>query len=133
MIKPNYRGPERRKYMRLDADCAINYVKLTKELKPANDLTESSYSENISAGGIKFISNESFQVGTILEMQIKIPTFEHFITTIGKVIRVEKKEKNIFDVALAFVWIKDKDIKAIDSYIRKKELERIQSELKDLE
>lgn len=131
MDKSNYQGPERRKYMRLDADCAVNYVPLSKELKPLSDLTENSYSENISGGGIKFIAKELHQEGAILELQIKIPSLEQFITAIGKIVRVEKKEKNGYDVAMAFIWIKDKDIKAIDSYIKKKELERIQSQLKD--
>lgn len=129
MTGSSYRGPERRKYMRLDADCAVNYLKLSKDLKSVKDVTESSYSEDISAGGLKFKATEPYVVGTVLELQIKIPLTEQFITAIGKVVRSTKKDKDSYEIALLFIWIKDKDIKVIDDYVKRKELERIQSEL----
>mgnify|MGYP001616728992 CR=1 FL=1 len=132
MAKSAYKGPERRKYMRLEADCAVNYVKLSSDLKPVNGFVENSFSENISGGGIKFASKESCAVGTILELQFKIPPMKEFITAIGKVVRVDKMDKNNYEIAIAFIWIKDNDITSIDDYVKRKELERIQSELRDM-
>ena len=129
MAESSYKGPERRKYMRLDADCAVNYIKLSKDLKLVKDIAESSYSEDISAGGIKFITSEPYSIGTVIELQIKIPPVEQFIAMIGKVVRSNKKDKDHYEIALSFIWIKDKNIKIIDDYIKRKELERIQSEL----
>ncbi|MDD5680700.1 MAG: PilZ domain-containing protein [Candidatus Omnitrophica bacterium] len=125
-----YKGPERRTYMRLDADCAVSYIKLSADLRPAGDIVEDAYSKDISGAGIKFITAERIPEGTFLEVHIKIPTAGKVITAVGKVMRCESERKKFFRTAISFVWIAKNDKAAIDEYVKKIKLDMLRSETK---
>ena len=93
MVVDKYPGPERRSYMRLDTDCAVDYIRLSDSLKPAYNVVDDRYSKNISASGIKFIASEKVPVGSFLELHIKIPTVNRFIAAIGKVVRCDMEAR----------------------------------------
>jgi len=126
-----YKGPERRSYMRLDADCAVDYIKLSNDLKPMYDIVSDSYSKNISAAGVKFMTSEKIPIGSFLELHIKIPTTKKFIVAIGKVMRYESEKENKFGIAISFIWISKRDKGLIDEYVRNKRLEELRSEMKE--
>lgn len=117
-----YAGAERRGYMRLHTDCPVDYVRLSDDLKPAYDVVEDSYSKNISASGIKFISSENLSIGSFLELHIKIPAADRYIAAIGKVLRCEAEGGGHFGVALSFIWISQKDKQLIDEYVKNRKL-----------
>lgn len=132
MSANEYIGPERRTYMRLDTDCAIDYVKLSDDLKPVRrDLVDSSYSKNISGAGIKFLSKEKFPAGSFLELHIKIPNIDNFLIAICKVVRCEPEGKNSFGSAVAFVWISKKDRELLNAYVKGKKLDNLRSKIKE--
>lgn len=131
MTVERYKGPERRSYMRLDADCAVDYLKLSDELKPMYDIVNNSYSKNISASGIKFVIQEKVPLGSFLELHIKIPTVKKFIAAIGKVTRCDSEKEKNFGVGISFIWISKRDKELIDEYIRNKRLEELRSEMKE--
>ena len=131
MPPKRYRGPERRNFMRLEADCAIDYLKLSRDLKPVKELIDNSYSSNISATGVKFHVSEDIPVGTFLELHIKIPTVNKFITAVAKVVRCDKEGKDKYGAAISFIWISKKDKGLIDDYVRMKKLEKLRSEMKE--
>ena len=130
MVANKYKGPERRSYMRLNADCAVDYIKLSDDLKPAYDIVEDSYSKNISAAGIKFMASEKIPVGSFLELHIKIPTTNKFLTAIGKIVRCNMEKKENFGIAISFIWISERDKELIDEYVKSKKLQELRSEMK---
>ena len=125
-----YKGPERRTYMRLNADCAIDYVKLANDLKPMYNIVEDSYSKDISASGIKFASSEKMPIGAFIELHIKVPVIDKFIVAIGKVVRCDQEGKDDYGIALAFIWINKMDKELIDGYVKGKKLKELRSEMK---
>jgi len=114
----DYRGPENRTYMRLHTDCAVDYVRLSEDLKPAYNVVEDSYSKNISASGIKFVSQEAVPIATFLELRIRVPSMDKPIAAIGKVLRCEKEGIKNYSIALSFIWISNRDKELVDEYVR---------------
>ena len=131
MASDKYSGPERRNYIRLDTDCAVDYLKLSNDLKPAGDRVHSSYSEDISGAGVKLEATEKILTGSFLELHIKIPIVDKFLTAVGKVIRCEAGEKGKFTIAVSFIWINKKDKDLIDKYVKNKRLEKLRSKIEE--
>lgn len=130
-MKPNaYKGPERRTYMRLNADYAVNYIKLSNGLRPIGDIVEDAYSKDISGAGIKFLASEEIPAGSFLEVHIKIPTVGKYIIAIGKVVRCEAERRKLFRIALSFAWITKSDKEIVDEYVKKIRLNILRSETK---
>ncbi len=130
-MKPqNYKGPERRNYIRLEADYAVNYVKLSNDLKPIGDIVEDAYSKDISGAGLKFIAHEEIKPGSFIEVHVKIPTANKDITAIGKVLRSEPERKKSFAIAMSFAWITKNDRELVDDYVKRLKLNMLRSETK---
>lgn len=130
MKSKNYKGPERRAYLRLGADYAVEYVKLSKDLHPKGNIVEDARSGDISGAGIKILATEHISVGSLLETYIKMPTAAKFITAVCRVVRCEPDKKGRFEIALAFAWIAERDREAIDRYVKKIKLNMLRSETK---
>ena len=131
MSHEKYSGPERRGHMRLDTDCAIDYAKLSDQLTPIHDFVDSSYTKNISGSGVKFLAKENLQLGSFLELHIRIPAAEKFISAICKVVRCEPEEKKSFGIAVTFVWINKKDKELLDEYVKSKKLSNLRSKIEE--
>ena len=130
MKRENYKGPERRSYIRLEADYAVNYVKLSNDLKPIGDIMEDAYSNDISGAGLKFITSEEIRPGSFIEVHIKIPTVSKDITAIGKILRCEPERKKSFAIAMSFAWIPKSDRVLVDDYVKRLKLNILRSETK---
>jgi uncharacterized protein YxeA len=130
-MKPNgYKGPERRTYIRLEADYAVNYIKLSNDLQPIGDIVEDAYSKNISGSGLKFVASEEIKKDSFIEVHIKIPMVTKYITAIGKVLRCEPEVKKLFVISMSFAWINRSDRELIDKYVKKLKLNILRSETK---
>ncbi|MBU4377093.1 MAG: PilZ domain-containing protein [Candidatus Omnitrophica bacterium] len=130
-MKPNgYKGPERRTYIRLEADYAVNYIKLSNDLKPIGDIIEDAYAKDISGAGLKFITSEEIKPGALIEVHVKIPTVSKYITAIGRVLRCESDRKKTFAIAMSFAWITKSDRELVDEYVKKLKLNILRSETK---
>ena len=116
--------------MRLGTDCAIDYLKLSEDLKPITEGTDNSYSKNISAAGVKILASENISPGSFLELHIKIPGINRFITAIGRVVRCNPEGKK-FAVAISFIWISKMDRELMDEYVKCKKLENLRSEMQE--
>src|SRR3989338_5010393 len=130
MKQKNYKGPERRSYIRLEADYAVDYVKLSNDLKPIGDIVEDAYSKDISGAGLKFITREEIKPGSFIEVHVKIPTASKDITAIGKILRCEPEDKKSFAIAMAFAWITKGDRSLVDDYVKRLKLNILRSETK---
>ena len=113
---------ERRKFLRIDCliETYILSIKKNDDLDCSNALTK-----NISASGLLFRTNKSYQVGTILSVEIspgvlndldenrgKVIKTRGFV--LGRVVRIDELEDNVYDCAIAFISSQDED----EDYLR---------------
>lgn len=124
MLENDYNGPERRIFKRLDIDCAIGYQILSNDLRPFSPFVDKSFSENISAGGIKFLISEKIAEDSFLKITIKLPTAGKPIIAVVKVARCKAKDEKQFEIAGWYIWINNEDKKLINEYIRIKKREK---------
>lgn len=130
MKSKNYKGPERRTYLRLDADYTIGYIRLSDNLQPSGGIAEDARPKDISGAGVKILTSEQIPAGAFIEAHIKIPGTSKFITAICRVVRCEPDKKRLFSTALAFAWIAKKDREIIDEYVKKIKLNMLRAETK---
>lgn len=130
MKDDGYKGPEKRADMRLEADYAVDYLKLSNDLKPVGSIMEDAYSKDISGAGLKFIASEEINPGSLIEVHIKIPMAAKCITAIGRVLRCEQERKRSFAIAISFAWITKGDKELVNEYIKKLKLNILRSETK---
>ena len=113
---------ERRKFLRIDCLIETYILSITEneELDCSSGLTK-----NLSASGLLFRTNKNYQAGTILSIEIspgvlndldenrgKIIKTRGFV--LGKVVRIDELEDNVYDCAIAFISSQDED----DDYLR---------------
>ncbi len=118
----NYEG---RIYKRFFGPVPIRYTVLQDD--PANPgafITDGieypTTTEDISAGGLRFITKDLIPVGSILEMKIHLKDVEHTVGCLTKVCRVEKDTmEKIYTVMVYFLDISSADRATIDRYVEK--------------
>jgi hypothetical protein len=113
---------ERRKFLRIDCLIETYILSITEneELDCSSGLTK-----NLSASGLLFRTDKSYQAGTILSIEIspgvlndldenrgKIIKTRGFV--LGKVVRIDELEDNVYDCAIVFISSQDED----DDYLR---------------
>ena len=128
-MKPDmYKGPERRKYMRLETDYAVSFLRLSEDLRPEGGVFEVIRLIDISGAGIKFVTEADMPAGTLMELRIKFPKSGKLVTAIGRVVRREQDKRKRYVIAVAFAWIAKKDKEAIDANVKKIKLEKLREE-----
>jgi len=112
---------DRRKFPRLGTIWDMSYKTMSSEEFSVNPL--SSFTVNISGGGICFETQEEIPEGTVLTIELKSKIFPSSILALGKTVWCRKdEEKDKYDVGIEFWWIgwKDKDAQqAVADYINK--------------
>jgi diguanylate cyclase (GGDEF)-like protein len=88
---------EKRTFTRIELKCDVKIRSLA-----IHETENSSRSNNISEGGILISCSSSFDIGTRLELQIPLKN-KSSMTIIGSVVRVEKFDKNLYDIGLSFL------------------------------
>lgn len=82
-------------------------------------VADTSVTEDISAGGIAFISNKEISVSALIELEINFPATPYPIKATARVVRTEPaKRGSSYRIAAQFIKIADKDRKTIDSFIK---------------
>ena len=126
MAKIRFTGPEKRAYLRVSSHCAMRYTKLSKKLRPLINMITRSSTENICAKGVKFIVRKKIPMHAILEFQFRIPENCKIVTGLGEVVRVRLKSSGkSYDVGMKFLWMKRENIELIDTYVRKKIIQKV--------
>ena len=126
MAKIKYSGPEKRAHLRVSSRWAIKYTKLSKKLRPLAGLIVKSHTQDIGAGGVKFVVCKKIPVHTIVEFQFRIPGTYRQVSGLGEVVRIKSTVNNkSYDAALKFLWIQPRNAELIDVYVREKKIERI--------
>ncbi len=126
MAKIKFTGPEKRAYLRISSRCAVKYTKLSKTLRPLIELITKSHTENICAGGIKFVMRKKVPMHAILEFQFKIPDSDRHVAGLGEVVRIKPRaSRKSYDVGLKFLWVQRKNAELIDAYVRRRRMQEI--------
>lgn len=112
---------EKRKYPRLGTIWDVDYKIISTEEFSKNPL--SSFTVNISGGGICFEADEAIPEGSILTLELKSPVFPSAIIALAKAVWCKKNEsKGKYEVGVEFWWTgwKDKNAQiAVADYINK--------------
>ncbi|MBU1862732.1 MAG: PilZ domain-containing protein [Candidatus Omnitrophica bacterium] len=123
--------PERRKYVRFKKSYILKCEHYTIPRK-ADEQEINSASKNISAGGILFESNSSYNIGDILKLEINLPQWEKDkpefykatslsssqpLIALGTVMRVEIITEGLFDIGVCFSAVDEGHLMALIRYI----------------
>ena len=87
-------GADRRKYIRIPYEAVIRY-KARPHKDPKKKPFCAASSKNISSGGILMTTKEHFPSGTILEVELDIPSLDGYSTVniLGQVVRTMEVQK----------------------------------------
>jgi hypothetical protein len=81
----------------------------------------STLTEDLSAGGLRFIAKTLLSVGTILEVKISLGTQHRAVVCFGKVCRVEEDSlENVYTIVVSFFEISDEDRARITAFVDEK-------------
>ncbi len=80
----------------------------------------SSYTKDISAGGVRFVSNLSINAGTILNLKIQLYDGERSIDCLAKVCRLEDDIAGVFTLVAYFLDISSADRVKINQFAKLK-------------
>jgi c-di-GMP-binding flagellar brake protein YcgR len=99
-----YTGPERRKHPRVSGRFIVSYRILDEA-----DNIDITQTKNLSLGGMLLTTNRSFDKGTHLALEIRLPFDPNPIMLIGKVVEsVEITKGLIYDTRLEFLAVDEK-------------------------
>jgi hypothetical protein len=79
----------------------------------ADEVTSDGRTENISVGGLLFVSGETFQVGTEVVVKLVLPS-GHGVIAQGKVVHSKPGVR----MGIQFLHLTDEDQKAIGNYVQ---------------
>lgn len=112
---------DKRKFPRLGEIWELDYRTIKLEQFKKNPL--SSFTVNISGGGIRFEADEEIPEGTMLALELKSTIFPTSIIGLAKTIWCKKeRKKDKYDVGVEFWWTGWKDNNAqqkVADYISK--------------
>ena len=111
-------GQERRRYPRLKG-ATVEYVAIGKASPK-----EMSFTEDISAVGIRILASENIDIDTILLLKIYLPHYSEPVKVKGRVVwtrqsrflRRDTKKVEHYDIGIEFMEIKDEDQSKICQY-----------------
>lgn len=114
---------ERRSFLRLNSQVNIRYKIFQSESQALKkDFTDErfSFTKDISAGGILFISHLAFVIGVILELTIKLPDASQPVECLARVVRIEEsQEENKYEIAACFLDITSAQRVRLNKYAEK--------------
>ncbi|MCF7873638.1 MAG: PilZ domain-containing protein [Candidatus Omnitrophica bacterium] len=110
-----YKGPERRKHPRLNANFIVSY----KIIEPPSDF-DLSQTKDVSQGGLFLTTNKGFEQGTLLSMTIRFPFASDKLKLTGQVVNSEEKVKNLlYETHIQFKDSDEAFLKKIGNFINK--------------
>lgn len=118
-------GGCRRIYMRLNTQVNISYKVIATKGRPVkqkDSKEQYSITEGISAGGLRFVSNEAVALGSILELKIDLPDAGKPIICLARVLRIELSDeeaqaKKGFHVSVCFLDVSSAERVRLNKYV----------------
>lgn len=107
---------ERRQFPRINARLPLQF----KDIQRPIETYSGSLTRDISAGGVRFLSNEFLSIFTRLLIEASIPSFSRPVKAISKVAWIRKiPSGNQYDVGVKFMDMTEEDKKHLASFIAK--------------
>lgn len=107
---------EKRRYVRLNIPLEVSYLIKGKEAAPHKSITK-----NISPNGARFTVEEELSAGTVLNIDIKIPTKNEPIPIKAKIVwskkESEQQGKEIYDAGFEFIQIPEQNKQEFFQYL----------------
>lgn len=107
---------EKRRYVRLNIPLEVSYTIEGKEATPRKSITK-----NISPNGVRFTVEGELSAGTVLNVDIKIPTKNEPIPIKAKIIwskkESEQQGKEIYDAGFEFIQIPEQSKQEFFQYL----------------
>ena len=111
--KKNPKVHNARRFRRLYADYLIKYQLAGSTSEPVV-----SNIKDLSAGGVKFWTDQFLAEGALLKVEFLVPPLGFDVQALARVARVRQAKKNsVFYVALRFIEIPEGVKKGIDNFI----------------
>lgn len=98
------KSPEdKRKFIRLEIPIEVDYI------SKANGLLKKTVSKDISAEGLRFLTNAPIEKNEDLELKLMLPEARNPVHAIGKVAWIKKfsLDENAFEVGIEFIKIEE--------------------------
>jgi hypothetical protein len=124
---------EKREYYRLPYEFKVSFKPL--EFPLGEHRKKSSKIKDVSGGGLLFESDDMYEIGTVLQLELEIEGWYRHrssffkstkekvsepLTVIGEVIRVERFDDNTYDIGVKFTNVYDDDHNSLIKYINSK-------------
>lgn len=101
---------ELRKFPRVSASCSLSYRPVDADPAfQALSRRDDGIVNNISGGGISFVSKDKLEIGTMLALEVALPGFPTNVISMGRVVWSEKGEEGSWENGVEFWWIGWKD------------------------
>ena len=110
---------DRRKYIRIPYEAVIRY-KACPNKGPKKKLFLDASSKNISSGGILMATKERFPLGTVLEVELDIPSLDGYSTVkiLGQVVRtIEVQKDKKYENGISFYKIDEEDEDMLEQFL----------------
>jgi len=106
----------RRKFKRINRSYIVSYTPVKNgELK-----YNVSQTKDLSEGGLSFISDKSFEKGTILKIKLKLPEFLDYVIVQAQVVNSTQRARSIiYETRASFIAVEQKikdSIKRLANY-----------------
>ena len=113
MNAPKYKVFNSRRHPRLQVSYLLNYTILK-----TGDGPFVSNIKDLSAGGVRFWTDQPLEEGTLLQLTILIPPLGRMLETLARVQRVRFAPQNgIYYIGAGFVELRSEDREAINQFI----------------
>ncbi len=113
---------DRRKFIRIPYEAVIRYKARAGKGAPIKQKKsfEDASSRNISSGGILMATKERFPQGTILEVELDIPSLDGYSTVkiLGQIVRsIEVQKGKAYENGISFYKIDQEDEDALAQFL----------------
>lgn len=97
-----------RKFERVESSATVSYKVLGRES------SQETVIKNIGMGGILFECGEALPISTIVELDFE--GMNEKLKLYSKVVRIEVKENNLYDIGVSFTEISERESKKLENY-----------------
>ena len=86
-----------------------------------DDVMYSAITQDLSAGGLLFSSDEAMAVGKILDINIQLDSVQYEVSCLAKVCRAEKDEASgVFNVAVYYLDITSEERVKLNDFVKRR-------------
>jgi c-di-GMP-binding flagellar brake protein YcgR len=113
------KAADRRKYIRIPYEAVIRYKSCPAKGAKKKAFLDAS-SKNISSGGILMATKERFPQGTIMEVELDVPSLDGYSTVkiLGQIVRTREVEKGKrYENGMSFYKIDEQDSDVLDQFL----------------